>query len=140
MLSHTAEYALRAAACLAADPAARMNQHQLAAATAIPPVYLYKVLQILARAGLLRANRGQQGGYRLARPPATITALDIVRAISTPRPVSPLIEPVAAALDRTLCQWTLADLVGRKPDMPTLVLHEPPSPGADWAVWNARAG
>ncbi len=138
MLSQTAEYALRAAACLAADPAARMNQHQLAAATGIPPVYLYKVLQILARAGLLRASRGQRGGYQLARTPAVISALDIVRAISPPRPTEPAIRPVAAALDHALAAWSLADLARRPADPPTLSLPAPPA--ADWAVWTARAG
>jgi len=151
MLSQTAEHALRAAACLARDPSASMTQHQVAAATAIPPVYLYKVLQILARAGLLRSIRGQRGGYQLARPPEAITALEIVLATSTRRPVrDPTAEYVTATLNRALAGITLADLavqdaaasLKQSPlPFPQSAIHDPHSAIADdWAVWNARAG
>jgi FeS assembly SUF system regulator len=43
-----------------------------------------KVLQKLAREGLLQARHGSSGGYVLARDPARITALEAISAIEGP--------------------------------------------------------
>ena len=43
--------------------------------------YLAKVFQTLSHAGLVTAVRGKRGGYALARPSASITVGDIVRAL-----------------------------------------------------------
>lgn len=149
MLSQTADYALRAAAAIATQHPTAPTHDQLAAATNIPPQYLYKVLQILARAGILRAARGRNGGYALARPPYTITWLDVLRAASPGRaPASTeLPQPVASALARleiTLSATTLSHIA---PDQsqPLTLRHPPPTPSPataqnDWACWNARAG
>jgi Rrf2 family protein len=50
----------------------------------IPLPLLAKVLQRLTKSGLLRSLPGTNGGYRLARDPGTITALDVIRAIDGP--------------------------------------------------------
>ncbi len=50
----------------------------------VSPAHLAKVLQTLARAGLLEARRGPNGGYTLAKPRATIRLLDIYEAIEGP--------------------------------------------------------
>ncbi len=50
----------------------------------ISPPLLAKVLQRLAKKGLLQARHGSSGGYTLARDPATITALEVVQAIDGP--------------------------------------------------------
>lgn len=47
----------------------------------LPRDYLAKHLQALSRAGIVTASRGASGGYRLAKPPASITLLDITLAI-----------------------------------------------------------
>jgi Rrf2 family protein len=49
--------------------------------------YLSKVFQKLTHAGLIQAVRGKNGGYALARPPATITVGDVVRAIEADPPM-----------------------------------------------------
>lgn len=54
---------------------------ELAAFFDLPPAYLAKHLRSLARAGVLLPTSGPRGGYRLARPPETVTLLDVVRAI-----------------------------------------------------------
>jgi Rrf2 family protein len=46
-----------------------------------PPAYLAKQLQALSRASIVHSTAGQAGGYRLTRPAAVITALDVVEAI-----------------------------------------------------------
>jgi Rrf2 family protein len=43
-----------------------------------------KILQRLARKGLLRARHGATGGYQLARDPSQITALEAISAIDGP--------------------------------------------------------
>ena len=48
--------------------------------------YLAKHLQSLARAGVLETVKGPRGGYRLARPPAEISVLEVVEAIDGDEP------------------------------------------------------
>lgn len=50
----------------------------------IPLPLLSKVLQKMARTGFLRSEHGTNGGYRLARDPRTISALDVIKAIDGP--------------------------------------------------------
>jgi Rrf2 family protein len=52
----------------------------------VPAAYLAKHLQALARAGVLQTAKGPRGGYRLSRPPAEITLLDVVEAIDGDEP------------------------------------------------------
>jgi len=79
MLSRTAEYAVRAMVALRSEDARRpLLARQVAERTGIPTNYLSKVLNNLARAGLVTGTRGRNGGYRLARPARQITAYDIV--------------------------------------------------------------
>ncbi|MGW4497480.1 RrF2 family transcriptional regulator [Micromonospora sp. NPDC004336] len=53
----------------------------LAAFYELPPAYLNKQLQALARAGIVTSTSGPRGGFRLARRPEEITLLDVVVAI-----------------------------------------------------------
>jgi Rrf2 family transcriptional regulator, nitric oxide-sensitive transcriptional repressor len=81
MFSHTAEYALRAVVFLAEDPTARYTTQAIAESTKIPPRYLAKVLQQLARRGIVLAQRGLNGGFTLARPPDAITVLEVIQSV-----------------------------------------------------------
>jgi Rrf2 family nitric oxide-sensitive transcriptional repressor len=80
MFSQTAEYALRAVAYLAQEGEPR-TVAQIAAATKVPPSYLSKVMQSLARAELVVSQRGLHGGFRLARPTDQLCIYDIVQAV-----------------------------------------------------------
>src|SRR5690606_3766729 len=81
VISPTAEYALRAVVCLAnAAPAPQTNQ-QIAATTKVPSAYLSKVLQGLARAGIIRSQRGLRGGYTLQRDLEALTVLEVVETV-----------------------------------------------------------
>lgn len=81
MFSQTVEYALRAVVYLAAEAPAAKTTPEIAAATRVPREYLTKVLQGLARAGVVRTRRGVGGGVSLAKPPAELTILDVVNAV-----------------------------------------------------------
>jgi len=56
----------------------------IAEAYHIPPQLLAKILQTLAKAGLLVSHAGTNGGYSLARSPREITAFEVIRAIDGP--------------------------------------------------------
>ncbi|MGD0201268.1 MAG: Rrf2 family transcriptional regulator [Bryobacteraceae bacterium] len=57
---------------------------EIAACYGIPMPLLAKVLQKLARGGLLTAAYGTRGGYKLARDAKSISALEAIRAIDGP--------------------------------------------------------
>ena len=85
MFSQTAEYALRAIVWLSHEPDTPLTGRHLASATRVPAGYLLKVMQSLARAGLVDAQRGKNGGFTLTTPPDRITVLDVINAVDPVR-------------------------------------------------------
>lgn len=81
MISQTVEYALRAVVHLAAESPQSCTTQRLAAVTQVPAAYLSKVLQNLARAGIVQSQRGVGGGVALALEPKQLTILDVVNAV-----------------------------------------------------------
>jgi len=80
-LSARADYALRAAIELASASGTHVTAEQLARAQHIPGKFLEAILTQLRRAGLIRSQRGPEGGFWLARPAEDISLADIIRAI-----------------------------------------------------------
>jgi Rrf2 family protein len=83
-VSARADYAIRATLELAAASGAPLTADAIAAAQAIPSKYLDNLLADLRRARIVESRRGQRGGYLLARPPASISLADVIRAIDGP--------------------------------------------------------
>ena len=84
-LTKKADYGLIALKHLATQPAKRSaSAKELGDCYRIPVPILAKVLQRLAKEGFLSSEQGTNGGYRLARNPSTITALEVIRAIDGP--------------------------------------------------------
>lgn len=82
VLSQTAEYAIRAMAAIATlPPGTKIRATELARGTGIPAPYLSKILRRLVLAGLLLSQKGQRGGFSLARPAADIPFIEILEAI-----------------------------------------------------------
>jgi Rrf2 family protein len=81
MLSQTVEYALRAATFLALTPEEPRTAEQIAEATRVPVAYLAKVMQSLARGGIVTSRRGVGGGFMLVLPPRDLPILQIVQAV-----------------------------------------------------------
>ena len=81
MLSQTADYALTAVVYLVDHPGEPSTIQQIAAETQVPAGYLSKVMQTLARQGIVRSQRGQGGGFTLAKAPEDLSLLEIVQAV-----------------------------------------------------------
>lgn len=80
MLTRTGGYALHAALAIAemgrdGHPVRALD---VAESLDIPANYLSKILQALARDGILVSERGRKGGFRLARDPSRIRLIDVV--------------------------------------------------------------
>ena len=88
--------------------------------------YLEQVIAPLSRAGLVKSERGSQGGYRLAMPPENCTAGDILRAVEGSLAPVDCLDPEAEACNfqkrcASLRFWCgLGDCIGRYADSVTL--------------------
>lgn len=81
-LTKRGDYAVRAMLALARAPGGRLlSVRRIAEEMAIPVRFLPQVMGDLAAAGLVEATTGRAGGYRLARPAAEVTLLDVVEAV-----------------------------------------------------------
>jgi Rrf2 family transcriptional regulator, cysteine metabolism repressor len=82
-LSVKSDYAARAVLGLARQyhTNAAVRVEGLAAEQGIPANYLVQILIELKSNRIVRSQRGKEGGYLLARPPAEITLGDVLRAI-----------------------------------------------------------
>lgn len=83
-LTKKADYGLIALRHLASVPGGTASTKDIADAYHLPVPLLAKVLQKLTKAGILNSLAGTNGGYRLARDPKRISALEVVRAIDGP--------------------------------------------------------
>jgi Rrf2 family protein len=84
-ISAKVDYAVRALCEIAArsgDVAVKADE--IARAQDIPHSFLENILVDLKRAGFVRSQRGQVGGYRMAASPASITIADVIRAVEGP--------------------------------------------------------
>jgi Rrf2 family protein len=79
-----ADYAVRGAVELAAAGEGPVKGDAIAEAQGIPVRFLENILAELRHAGLVLSQRGAEGGYRLARPPAEISLADVIRAVEGP--------------------------------------------------------
>ena len=80
-ISARGDYAVRAALSLATAYPALLSTQAIAAEQDMPRKFLEAVLADLRRAGIVRAQRGAEGGYALARPPRDVTIGQILRAV-----------------------------------------------------------
>ena len=84
-VSAKADYALRALIEITVrggGPA--VSAEELGRRQEIPHGFLQAILADLRRAGIVISQRGQSGGWRLARDPATVSVADVIRAVDGP--------------------------------------------------------
>ena len=83
-ISAKEDYAVRAALELAVAGGGPLKREEIAHAQQIPIAFLQNILMELRHAEIVEAQRGRDGGFRLARPAGEITVADVVRAVNGP--------------------------------------------------------
>ncbi|MFP5253000.1 MAG: RrF2 family transcriptional regulator [Actinomycetes bacterium] len=84
-VSAKSDYALRALIELAARAdAGPVSAEELGRAQEIPHNFLQAILADLRRAGIVISQRGQAGGWRMARPAEDVSVADVIRAVDGP--------------------------------------------------------
>jgi Rrf2 family protein len=84
-ISAKADYAVRAVAELAAANGEKpVKAERVATAQSIPLNFLENILGELRHAGIVRSQRGAEGGFRLAKPAEQVTVADVIRAVEGP--------------------------------------------------------
>lgn len=137
-VSAKADYAIRAMVELAAAGDGPVKAERIAQAQEIPLKFLENIMADLRQAGLVRSQRGTEGGYWLAKPADTITLAHVIRAVEGPLasvrgrrseeveytgsavPLREVWVAVRASLRAVLESVTLADVAGG--ELPPAVL------------------
>src|SRR5690242_7049763 len=88
-LSKKADYGLIALKHLARHSDESISAREIAREYKIPAELLAKILQRLARKGILTSQHGANGGYVLARDPSQISIVDVVEALDGPIGITP---------------------------------------------------
>jgi Rrf2 family protein len=83
-VSAKADYAVRAVVELAVSDGGPVKGERISQAQDIPLKFLENILLELRHAGVVRSQRGAEGGYWLARPPEEITLAEVIRVVEGP--------------------------------------------------------
>jgi Rrf2 family protein len=103
-LTRAADYAVRVMILLAGLPSgSRTSREELAQASQVPSHFLSKILQSLARGGLIASYRGASGGFSLIRKPADLTMLDVIRVIDGPMWMNQCVDPAQGCQRQSWC-------------------------------------
>lgn len=98
-LTEAASLALHAVSIMTEAPSGQFTVKELAERSGASGHHLAKVMQRLAKAGILHAMRGPHGGYSMARPLSEVTLLEVYEAIEGQ------ISGGACPLDRAACPF-----------------------------------
>jgi Rrf2 family protein len=86
-LTSSVEYGLHCLLWLVHAGERQPSSRDLAELQGLSPTFVAKIFPKLEKAGIVTANAGVQGGYRLARPADQITVLAVVDAIEGSKPL-----------------------------------------------------
>jgi Rrf2 family protein len=146
MFSQTVEYALRAVVYLAYEAPDARTTEQIHQATKVKKAYLSKILQGLAKKGIVSTQRGVGGGVSLAKPPDELTILDVVNAVEPIErittcplglaahgvklcPLHKRMDAALATVEKAFRETTLAEVLA-EPGESVPLCDGPPSPQA----------
>jgi Rrf2 family protein len=129
---------------LASEADGPLKGEKISDSQEIPLKFLENILGELKHAGLVRSQRGTEGGYWLAQPPDEITIADVIRAVEGPlasvrgepaeslryagsaEPLRRLWIAVRANLREVLENVTLADIAaGKLPNLIDEIVSDP---------------
>lgn len=140
-LTANEEYGVRCLVRLAyaADRGQGLTIPEISQVEGVSPSYAAKILRVLRKDGFVKAARGKEGGYTLARPAATIVIGDVIDALggrlfessfceshagqaeictrSVDCSVRSLWRAVQVAVDQVLSRATLRDLLQNEEQM-----------------------
>ncbi len=84
-LTRGGEYGIRGVLYLAQQDEGKVSMlSAIAKSQDVPPRFLAKIFQALAKAGVVKSHRGAKGGFSLARPASEITIKDVIEAVEGP--------------------------------------------------------
>ncbi len=110
LYSNACEYAIRALTRLAQTPETYTLSRRVAAAEGIPSAFLGKIFQDLVRAGFVRSAKGRHGGFKLARPPESITLYEVKAVMDGTNDLDRCVFGLGACSDNEDCpqheMWT----------------------------------
>jgi Rrf2 family protein len=96
-MTKKSDYAVRCVLFLSREPGRTVGAAEIADAVLAPKTFLAKVLQRLAKKGIVESVKGAAGGFRLAKAPSQISLLDVIEAVQGPSTLN------ACAVDRAAC-------------------------------------
>jgi len=129
-LTRAGEYAIKSLLYLAAQGAdSRIMASDVASAQQIPVNFVRKILESLAKTGLVKSYRGAGGGFTLGRAPEQISVRNIIEAVEGPLALNQCLLPIPCesiadcpmchvwreaqqAVEKVLDGYSLADVVG----------------------------
>ncbi len=84
-LTRGGEYGIRGVLYLSQQEEGKVSMlSAIAKAQDVPPRFLAKIFQALAKASIVRSHRGAKGGFSLARPASEVTIRDVIEAVEGP--------------------------------------------------------
>jgi Rrf2 family iron-sulfur cluster assembly transcriptional regulator len=84
-LTRGGEYGIRGVLYLARQEEGKVSMLSvIAEVQGVPPRFLAKIFQALAKSGVVRSHRGAKGGFSLARSAADVTIKDVIEAVEGP--------------------------------------------------------
>ena len=131
LITRASEYAILSLILLssAKEP---MDSETLSRELSIPKSFLAKILQALAKEGILLSYKGAKGGFKLAKEPHEISMLDIITTVEGKAPavfecapsesscpsdrakscsIWPFLHKLQGKIDSFLGELTLADII-----------------------------
>jgi len=128
ILSKRTDYGMRILYELAVEPLSYHSARALSDRHHVPEAFLRKILQDLRQAGIVAAQKGRTGGYRLAKAPEEISVSEVLAALEGPVPklacivgedcridqscpTAPLWKHIERRISEELSRLSLADVV-----------------------------
>lgn len=104
MITRKTDYAIRCVLYLAESENKTVMINEMAEKANIPKSFLAKILQRLAKAGIVTSLRGVKGGFQLAKKASAISLLDVVEAMEGPVAMNLCaVDKKACSLSSTCC-------------------------------------